>query len=391
MKLYIIPSWYPSKLSPASGAFFVDWAGILAAAGHDVVIVASVLHSFRKLFKYRLLPKEIHPPRMEFGLLTYRREAINPFPKLVKKSYQFYKKSLTGQFEQALAQQGRPDIVLVHSSLWAGAALADRLSSDSIPFIVSEHIKEFLLPEGLSDFQKKCVLKTYQYASKVVAVSSALEKQILKTFPDVQGKTTTIHNPLAKQMMVRPEMVRKAASDFTFIAVSFLRAEKRIDVLLAAFARLIELGRPVKLKIVGDGPQRSTLERKVCRMNLEDRIEFRGYLTKEGVAGELRHSDCLVLPSEVETFGLALVEAMACGLPVIGTRCGGPEDIITDETGILVPVNDELALCQAMQAVMENYSNYDPDKIHQYAAEKFGEQTYVDAYQGVFAELVSGP
>lgn len=390
MKLYIIPSWYPSKLNPANGTFFVDWARILARAGHDVVIIANVLHPFKKLLKYYQLPKKTYQPGMEFGLLTYRREAINPFPKLARRSFRYYQKSLTGQFDQVLEQQGCPDVVLIHSSLWAGAALAKRLSSAAIPFLVAEHMKALLLEAGFSDFQKRCVQTTYRCAGKIVAVSSALEKQILRTFPEAQGKTTTIHNPVAKQMMALTGIDRRSAPDFTFIGVSLLRAEKRIDVLLKAFSQLVKKGKPVRLKIAGDGPLKRRLEGLARHLGLRDRIEFLGYLSREQIARELQESDCLVLPSEVETFGMALVEAMAAGLPIISTRCGGPEDIVTEETGLLVPVNDEAALCQAMHTIMDNYGNYEPEKIRRYAMEKFGDQRYVATFEAVFDELVSG-
>lgn len=391
MKLYVIPSWYPSKLNPASGTFFVDSADILARAGYDVVIIANVLHPFKKLPRYHQLPGKTYPPGMESGLLTYRLEAINLRPKLVKKRFQVYKKSLTGQFERVLEQQGPPAVVLIHSSLWAGAALAERLSSEAIPFIVVEHRKAFLLPDGFSDFQKRCVQTTYRYARKIVAVSSALETQILRIFPDAQGKTTTIHNPVTIQNIRRVVPVQKTGADFIFIAVCLLRAEKRIDILINAFARLVKLDVPVKLKLVGDGPLRSSLERLTRRLDLGDRIEFLGYLSREQVTGELQKSDCLVLPSEVETFGLALIEGMATGLPVIATRCGGPQDIVTEETGLLVPVNDEAALCRVMRTIMDNYGNYEPEKIRRYVIEKFGEQTYAAAFKAVFDELVSGP
>lgn len=60
MKLYVIPSWYPSKLRPARGAFFVDWSRILARIGYDVVIIANVLHPFKKLPRYYLLPGKLN-------------------------------------------------------------------------------------------------------------------------------------------------------------------------------------------------------------------------------------------------------------------------------------------------------------------------------------------
>ncbi len=389
MKLYIIPSWYPSKLNPIDGAFFADWAGVLSNTGYDIVIIANILHSFRKLFKHNELPSRTDRPVVEAGLRTYRREAINPYPKLIRRSFQYYKQSLIDQFELAVHQEGPPDVVLFNSSIWAGAAMAEHLVSRSIPFLVSEHMKAFLLEAGFSDFQKRCVQTTYRCARKIVAVSSALEKQILRIFPDAQGKTTTIHNPVTIQNIRRVVPVQKTEADFIFIAVCLLRAEKRIDILINAFARLVKLGVPAKLKLAGDGPLRRSLERLTRRLNLEDRIEFLGYLTREQVVRELIDSDCLVLPSEVETFGLVLVEAMAAGLPVIATRCGGPQDIVTEETGLLVPVNDEAALCRAMQDIMDNYRYYEPEKIRRYVADKFSDKAYVAAFEAIFSELVS--
>jgi glycosyltransferase involved in cell wall biosynthesis len=152
----------------------------------------------------------------------------------------------------------------------------------------------------------------------------------------------------------------------------------------------VKEGSPARLKLAGDGPLRSSLERLARRLNLGDRIEFLGYLNREQVAGELQQSDCLVLPSEVETFGVVLVEAMAAGRPVIATRCGGPEDIVTEATGLLVPVNAEAALCRAMHTIRETYSNYEPEKIRRYVVDKFGEQTYGAAFKALFDELVSG-
>ena len=85
----------------------------------------------------------------------------------------------------------------------------------------------------------------------------------------------------------------------------------------------------------------------------------------------------MVLSSEVETFGVALVEAMTAGLPVIATRCGGPESIVSLETGILVKRNDSVKLAKAMQKIIDNYSIYDPNKIRQIALEEYGDKAYV--------------
>ena len=113
------------------------------------------------------------------------------------------------------------------------------------------------------------------------------------------------------------------------------------------------------------------------KLNISKRVNFTGYQKKPAVAEMLRHHHVLVLSSEVETFGVALVEAMTAGLPVIATRCGGPESIVSLETGILVKRNDSVKLAKAMQKIIDNYSIYDPNKIRQIALEEYGDKAYV--------------
>ena len=91
----------------------------------------------------------------------------------------------------------------------------------------------------------------------------------------------------------------------------------------------------------------------------------------------LSHHHVLVLSSEVETFGVVLVEAMTAGLPVIATRCGGPESIVSLETGMLVKRNDSVKLAKAMQKMINRYSTYDPNKIRHITLEQYGDKAYV--------------
>jgi glycosyltransferase involved in cell wall biosynthesis len=106
------------------------------------------------------------------------------------------------------------------------------------------------------------------------------------------------------------------------------------------------------------------------------------------VAEMLRHHHVLVLSSEVETFGVALVEAMTAGLPVIATRCGGPESIVSPDTGMLVKRNDSFKLAKAMQKMVDRYSTYDPNKIRQIALEQYGDKAYVARITETISSIV---
>ena len=92
----------------------------------------------------------------------------------------------------------------------------------------------------------------------------------------------------------------------------------------------------------------------------------------------MMNSDCFVLSSNFETFGVVLIEALACGLPLIATKCGGPEDIINKQNGILMDVENQLQLEDAMITMYKNAHNYDKEKLRNYAKEKFGEKTFIE-------------
>jgi glycosyltransferase involved in cell wall biosynthesis len=85
----------------------------------------------------------------------------------------------------------------------------------------------------------------------------------------------------------------------------------------------------------------------------------------------MRRSAVLVLPSRAEAFGAVLVEALACGTPVVATRCGGPEDVVNEQVGHLVPSDDEEALAGAIEDVLAHRDRYDPDQLRAYALENF--------------------
>jgi glycosyltransferase involved in cell wall biosynthesis len=111
---------------------------------------------------------------------------------------------------------------------------------------------------------------------------------------------------------------------------------KRVDLLIAACAKLIG-DVEFYLHVVGDGPLREALEKQVQQLSLTSHVRFYGRLPQSAAADLLRRSDIMVLPSMRECGGAVVLEAMACGVPVIATKWGGPADYIVPNTGILIP------------------------------------------------------
>ncbi len=101
----------------------------------------------------------------------------------------------------------------------------------------------------------------------------------------------------------------------------------------------------------------------------------------------MRECDAFVLPSLGETFGVVLCEAMACGKPVIATRCGGPEFVVTPETGLLVDAANPMALAEAMDRFISHQVAFDSDVIRGSVVARFGEDTFLKNISAIYEEL----
>ena len=131
--------------------------------------------------------------------------------------------------------------------------------------------------------------------------------------------------------------------------VGRLAAVKGLPILLDAWARVSKEYRDVRLKLVGDGPDRAMIERRIKELGLEDRITITGYLSQSDVRTELQRSDLFVMPSFAEGVPVVLMEAMAAGIPVVATRIAGVGELREDgKHGLLEPPGNTDALAGAI-------------------------------------------
>jgi len=388
LKIFIVPSWYPSTISPENGTFFREQAQILAKYGDNVTVIVDLVHSFKNLFRVRRLNTVKFEPKNIGGVIEYRQETLNWFPKRPKKTYLYQRRRLIKLLERAIAERGQPDLVIAHSSLFAGAEIGRWLKDNNIPMIVTEHLMHFLKPEMLTEFYKDCIREAYRHADRIVATSSRLRDAIVAQFPEAAPKIAVIPNPVDVSAFNFTPDTKKALKPFVFLCVALLRPEKRLDLLLQAFATVRQNNPDARLVLVGDGPLRQDIEHIISNLNLQSSVTLTGYLPQTEIASWMQKCHTLVLPSEVETFGLVLIEAMACGLPVIATRCGGPEDIVTPKTGFLVPINDVTALTAAMLKMIAEYRQFDPQSIRQTVIEKFSDYRYCQAIHNLYTEII---
>jgi len=172
------------------------------------------------------------------------------------------------------------------------------------------------------------------------------------------------------------------------VTVGRLVPAKGLDVLLQAWNQLAAAAPGAHLVIVGDGPLRAQLEAATRKLGLTDAVTFLG--ARPDVPELLRRSDVYVSSSRTEGMSNALLEALACGLPLIATRVGGAEDIVDDRVnGVLVPDGDAATLASALTELTTDRTKRRAmgEASRRVALSRFALETIVDRYLGLFAEL----
>lgn len=233
---------------------------------------------------------------------------------------------------------------LIHAHVWsAGLVAALWGRAHRVPVVITEH-SSTLLPEDPAHLTARALTAAklaYRMADARVAVGGDLADRVrgLAGHRDVQ----VIPNP------IDPEVFGLGPGGPAIATVGALIDLKRVDRVLRAFAATQRSAPRQLAHIVGDGPRRRELERLAQHLGIADAVRWHGSVSKGAVAEILRNSDLVVSASSVETFGVTLAEALMCGTPVVATASGGPGDIVTPDDGRLVPVDDDLALAQAIR------------------------------------------
>ena len=219
-----------------------------------------------------------------------------------------------------------------------------------LPFITTLHGTDITLI-GLDPSYLPITRFAIERSHGVTAISSHLADRTREAF-GVTSEIEVIRNFVNCDVYVRrPELVaemrpRFAASDeHLLVHLSNFRPVKRVLDVIETFAR-ISRAVPARLMLIGDGPDRSPAEQLALRHNVQDRIHFLG--KQDAVHELLPLADLLLMPSQMESFGLAALEAMSCNVPAIATRVGGVPELIDDNVnGLLFDLGDVDAMAQA--------------------------------------------
>ena len=298
-----------------------------------------------------------------------------------------------------LIKKERPDIVfgMLHYACIILSLLKIRLrdrvriiisprtpAKDAINFYFKDNVKKRLIWNFMIKF-------FCRHSDRIVVASEGIKEECVAAYKAERSKIVTINNSVDVQSVGRFSLESVDAESppghFVISTAGRLAAEKNVDVLVKAFA-LLRKDLKAKLWIVGDGPERPHLESLAASLNIKDDIVFWGF--QENLYKFIQKSDIFVHTSLFEGFGNIILEAMACGVPVIATDCPfGPREIINNgKSGMLVPVSDEVALAKALKMVSENKETRDRFVKNAYKRlSEFTPEKMVRSYENVFLSI----
>jgi colanic acid/amylovoran biosynthesis glycosyltransferase len=274
------------------------------------------------------------------------------------------------------------------------AHLAHQVSG--IPFSFTAHAKDIYVYTNNEHYLNEKMIS----AGRVVTVTNFNRAYLERTYPHVpSNRVEVIHNGIDLNLFkADPSVSRKADH---ILAVGRLVPKKGLDVLLSALARLKSDGVPFHCRIVGDGSERAALESQRSVLGLDEEVQFCGALHRDQVLDLMKSATVMALPcvvaedGNVDALPTVLLEALACGLPVVSTRVSGiPEIVDHDTNGFLCEPNDPPALAACLKELLS-----DPARRDQLAtAGRMKAETHFDLERNVarlrqvFAESASaGP
>lgn len=372
-RLKIGISCYPSV--GGSGVVATELGKLLAERGHEVhFITSSVPFRLEKMY-----------PNIYFHEVQVNQYSVFQYPP--------YDLSLASKMAEIINRQ-KLDLLHVHYAIPHAicAYLAKKMVNDQVKIVTTLHGTDITVL-GYDPSLNEIIRFGIENSDMVTAVSEDLALQtnkLLHTSKDIQ----TVYNFIDERVYYKRDIpqLRKQFSindkEKVIVHISNFRPVKRITDIIYSFAKMQEQV-PSKLLLIGDGPELTIACRLVSELGLNDYVQFLG--NQKHVAEILSISDLMLLLSEKESFGLVALEAMACGVPVIGTDIGGIPEVIEDgKTGFICEVGDITSIAERGVQLLMN------EELHQQMSENavrrvrdyFSCQQIVEQYEHIYAQTL---
>lgn len=357
MNILILANWYPNKNNPINGIFIEEQVRALIEVGLKPIVFFPYDNSIKRgglLFN------------IENGIPTYR--CNTDYLKSFKKS-KINSLLLSYKWLRYIVKKEKIDLIHAHVCYTAGILCSIFKRFNNIPYIITEHRSDIV------NFSKKSYNKfiskyAYKRAEKVITVSKVLSNELRKLGYKFNEEI------IGNEVDINEYSLSNIKNDLTTVKILFIgsMAENEIKGLqyfIPALAKYMKKNNNIEMTFIGDGVNRRKYENMCKDLNIKNKCNFLGTINKQDIPIYIKRNDFLVLPSIKETFGCVLIEAMACGKPVLATKCGGPNEFVNNNVGILVEPKNEKALEEGIDLIINRYDTFDPEYIRKYVVDNY--------------------
>lgn len=376
LNVLFLASWYPSRVKPTSGNFIQNHAKAVALYAR-VSVVFVVADS--SVYKTEIVVKE--------GDI---REIIGYIPKA--KGWRHilnFVNAYRAVIKQFIKLSGKPDVMHLNVIFPAGILAFILHKWWHVPYLITEHWSIYQ-PENrhnLTGWKRKTAQLVARHASTICPVSQnlanamktcGLRNENYTVLPNVIN--TSVFKLAAKQ----PNSIKR------ILHVSTLdEAPKNVSGMLKVIELLCHLRRDFRLDIISDGNAQRWIDWCESKGLLNRMVFFQGLKKPEEVAQFMQKSDIFLMFSNYEGLPCVILESFACGLPVAATSVGGIPEVVNSNRGILVSKGNEMAMCSALNAMLNNLIVYDRENLNSFAHNNFSNErvgkAYIDLYKMAIA------
>lgn len=369
-KLHILflARWYPNREDPMFGLFVRRHAEAAALFQQVSVVYVHAIDSLNTTFE---VERDQSGNLIEYTVYYKKPKVAHPLGKLMG-VWLFWKANRMA-VKMLEKERGTVDLIHVHILTRLGVLAWLMASRRKIPYLITEHWSRYLpVNDGFKGFFRKGISRfVVRKAARITTVTenlaTAMRNHGLKT-PNYSVLPNVVNMQVFKPQEDKP---KSGAVKFVHLSC-FEDKSKNISGLLKTLAILKKDQLPFECTLIGDGMDFEFLKSYAAELNLNENLRFTGLLEGEELATTLAKANFMVMFSNYENMPVVILEALACGLPVVATRVGGIPEMINKENGLLVESGDEAALKEAIYWMSKNYQHYDAKKLRASVADIYG-------------------
>ncbi len=286
-----------------------------------------------------------------------------------------------------IRKEFKPDIIHVHVAVEAGKYAAFLGKLFHIPVVITEHSSvEVSLTGKVGVILSKYV---YERCSYIACCSDDLQGKLQKYFPHIDFGV--VYNGIQPETILEKNdknYYKQGFINIVIVAAFYSLDIKGYQFLLPAIRQIVNDGYKVILHIVGDGVYKEHYENLVKNLNIEEYCIFYGDCEREKVYQIVSQMDFFVSSSILECSGVSVQEAMLLGKPILVTRSGGANSLVTEDTAIVVDKESTNALVEGIKEMIARLGEFDTDKIKKYAVNKFEITNISKKYMKIYENIL---